>query len=259
MDYLVYFLGPLMLGVAGARILRQRFAIFFTGSVAFLLAWVVMQTVTGVATQTLHISEKSFLYGLIVSLLAGLCEESTRFVVFRQFGAFNRNRHWPASTMYALGHSGMETVIVGLTLVLIAAVLKYKPDAVSDPALLQQCRETMALAPGLRLYNAFERLLIGLLIHTCFSAVVMLCFVRAQIRWWFVAGLWHFAHNLIGFNLHRLSDHWIVSKAWIAIVIVFYTWIFIRLRRALDVQPPVHLPTAMAGPPPMILPGRSRD
>jgi uncharacterized membrane protein YhfC len=257
MDYLVYFLGPLLLGVVGAKLLRQRFAVCGIGAGAFLLAWVVMQTAAGVASQAMHLTERSFFYGLIVAALAGVCEESTRFVVFRQFGAFARNRHWPSSTMYAVGHSGMETIIVGLTLLLIAAVLKYKPDAVSDPALLKQCRETLALAPGLRLYQAFERLLIGLLIHACFSAVVMLSFVRAQTRWVLAAGLWHFAHNLIGFNLHRLSDHWIVSKAWIAIIVVLYTWIFVRLRRALQQPPPVATPDATAIPPSMILPGRS--
>jgi len=70
--YLVYFLGPLLLGLAGAKILRQRFTIFWIGFVAFLVAWIVMQTATGIAANAWHLTERSFLYGLIVSLLAGV-------------------------------------------------------------------------------------------------------------------------------------------------------------------------------------------
>lgn len=259
MDYLIYFGGPFLLGVAGARYLRQRFRVFFIGFLAFFLAWIVMQTAAAVAMRTLHLAESAFLYGLIVSLLAGIVEESTRYLVFRQFSPFNVQRNWNASTMYALGHHGMETVIVGCSLLLTVLVVKYKPDAISDPALLKQCRELAALGTGIKLYNAGERLFVGLLIHTCFSAVVMLAIARAQVRYVLVAGLWHFAHNMVGFNLPRLSDHWLVSKAWIAVIVIGYTWLALHIYYALrksEAVPPDPVPAA---PPAKLLPGRTPD
>lgn len=258
MDYLVYFLGPVALGVIGARILQQRFTLFFLGSAAFLLAWIVMQTVTGVAVKALHLTERSFLYALLVSVLAGVCEETTRYFVFRRCAPFRRNRNWGSSLMYAIGHHGMETVIVGLTLLLIAVVVRYKPDALSDPAMLQQCRETAALSPGLKLYNAFERLLIGLLPHTCFSGLVMLGVATSHLRWLLVAMGWHFLHDMVGLNLHRLSDHWVISKAWIAIIVVGYSYLAVRIFHALrSVQEPSADPVPSNAPSPLILPGRS--
>lgn len=259
MDYLVYFVGPFLLGVLGARYLRQRFRVFFIGFLAFFLAWIVMQTVATLAARALHLPESAFLYGLIVSALAGLVEESTRYLVFRQFAPFNVQRNWNASTMYALGHHGMETVIVGLSLLLTVLVVKYKPDAISDPALLKQCREVAALGTGIRLYNAGERLFVGLLIHTCFSAVVMLAVARSQVRYVFLAGLWHCAHNLVGFNLHRISHHWLVSKAWIVVILVGYTWLALRIYHALRKTEAVPAASAPGAAPPLMLPGRSPD
>jgi uncharacterized membrane protein YhfC len=258
MDYLVYFVGPFLLGVFGARYLRQRFRVFFVGFLAFFLAWVVMQTVATVAARALHLPESAFLYGLIVSALAGLVEEPTRYLVFRQFAPFKVQRNWNASTMYALGHHGMETVIVGVSLLLTVLVVKYKPDAISDPALLKQCREAAALGTGLRLYNAGERLFVGLLIHTCFSAVVMLAVARSQVRYVFLAGLWHCVHNLVGFNLHRLSDHWLAGRAWIVVIVVGYTWLALHIYQALrktEILPPTATPAAA----PLMLPGRTPD
>jgi uncharacterized membrane protein YhfC len=258
MDYLVYFVGPFLLGVFGARYLRQRFRVFFVGFLAFFLAWVVMQTVATVAARALHLPESAFLYGLIVSVLAGVVEESTRYLVFRQFAPFKVQRNWNASTMYALGHHGMETVIVGFSLLLTVLVVRYKPDAISDPALLKQCREAVALGAGLRLYNAGERLFVGLLVHTCFSAVVMLAVARSQVRYVFLAGLWHCAHNLVGFNLHRLSDHWLADKAWVAVIVVGYTWLALHIYYALR-RTETRPPAAAAATHPMMLPGRTPD
>lgn len=259
MDYLVYFIGPFLLGALGARYLNQRFRVFFVGFLAFFLAWIVMQTVATLASRTLHVSEGAFLYGLIVSVVAGLVEESTRYLVFRQFAPFRTMRNWNASTMYALGHHGMETVIVGLTLLLTVLVVKYKPDAISDAALLKQCRVLVTLGDGVKLYNAGERLFVGLLIHTCFSGVVMLAVARSQVRYVFLAGLWHFAHNMVGFNLHRLPHASLAAKVWIAVILIGYTFLALRIYHALQktAAPP---PTSPAtGQPSRMLPGRCPD
>lgn len=258
MDYLVYFLGPVVLGVIGARILRQRFTVFFLGVAAFLLAWVVMQTVSSVAAKMWHLTERSWLYIMLVSVLAGVCEETARHLVFRRCAPFRRNRNWGSSLMYAIGHHGMESVIVGLTLLLIALVVRYRPEAISDSTTLQQCRDAAALPSGLKLYHAFERLLVGLLPHTCFSGLVMLGVATSHLRWLFVAAGWHFFHDMVGMNLHRLSDHWVISKAWIAIVVLGYSYLAVRIFHALRaVQEPAADPAPSPPPSPLILPGRS--
>jgi uncharacterized membrane protein YhfC len=259
MDYLIYFAGPFLLGALGARYLQQRFRVFFVGFLAFFLAWIVMQTVATLAARALHLSEGAFLYGLIVSVMAGLVEESTRYLVFRQFAPFQTLRNWSASTMYALGHHGMETVIVGLSLLLTVLVMKYKPDAISDPALLKQCRALVALGDGAKLYNAGERLFVGLLIHTCFSGVVMLAVARSRVRYVFLAGLWHCAHNLVGFNLHRLPHAAIAAKVWIAVILIGYSFLALHIYHALRKTAAPAPANPAAGQPSRMLPGRCPD
>jgi uncharacterized membrane protein YhfC len=254
---IVYFAGPFVLGIAGAILLRQRFRVFVIGLVTFLLAWIVMQSAAAVATQGFGVTERSLLYALIVSLLAAVCEEPARYIAFRRLPAFRGNHNWRSSLTYALGHHGLETIVVGLTILLVTLVVRYKPDAISDPVTLRDCQAAVALGSGTKLYNAFERLSVGLLIHACFSGVVMLAVARGRTRWLFAAMAWHFAHNMVGFNLHRLSDHWLTSKGWIAIVVIGYSYLAVRVYRALAAT--VSRPHASDTPPspsPMILPGR---
>lgn len=256
MDYLVYFGGPFLLGALGARYLNQRFRVFFAGFLAFFLAWIVMQTVATFASRALHVFEGAFLYGLIASVLAGLVEESTRYFVFRRFAPFKTQRNWSASTMYALGHHGMETVIVGGTLLLTVLVVKYMPEALPDPVLLKRCRAIAALGTEVKLYNAGERLFVGLLIHTCFSGVVMLAVARDQVRYVFLAGLWHFAHNMVGYNLHRLPHAALAAKVWIAVILVGYSFLALHIYHALrkTAAPPPAAPAP--GQTSRLLPGR---
>jgi uncharacterized membrane protein YhfC len=253
MHYLVYFIGPLLLKLAGKKMLRQSAVIFRIGLIAFFAAWCINQTIAGILTKGWHVAEGAWLYALVVSLAAGVFEETARYVAFGQCRSFRGNYNRHSSLMYAIGHNGAETIIVGATLLLIYAVVTWRPDAISDPALLNQCRQMLALGTGAQLYNAFERLLVGLLIHGCFSAVVMLGFMRGQRRFLFIAIGWHFVHDMIGFNLHRLSDHWMVSKGWVAIIIVVYTYVFVRLYRAMA-SPASPTPDRHVAPP-MILPG----
>lgn len=258
MHYIVYFAGPLALGWFGAKLLRQRARVFAIGLVTFLAAWVVMQVASGLAMQALGLSASSFGYAFLVAALAATCEEPARYLVFSRLAAFRHNHSWPASLVYALGHHGMETIIAGLTLLLTVAVVRYRPDAIADPATLADAQATAAVGPWLNLYGAFERLLVGLLIHACFSGVVMLGVARRRVRWLAVAMAWHFAHNLVAFNVHRLPAPEVMAKAWIVVILVGYTYALLRIYHALERVEPAAQPS---GAPPaagsMFLPGRS--
>ncbi|HVU31831.1 MAG TPA: YhfC family glutamic-type intramembrane protease [Opitutaceae bacterium] len=257
MSYLVYFAGPFFLGIAGAKFLRQRTELFFIGVAAFLVTWAVMQLLVAGTSQALGLTDRSFLYGVLVAVVAGIFEESTRHIVFQRFAVFRTNRTWRASLTYAFGHHGMETVIVGATLLLITLVLRFDPGAISNPATLRMCQELDSLGGAAKLYNAVERLAVGLLIHACFSAVVMLGVARGQLRWLLLAIAWHFGHDLVGFNLGRIAPGWIAAKAWVGIIIVAYSYAITRLWRALSRIDPANASSgACPGPSPLILPGR---
>ncbi len=124
----------------------------------------------------------------------------------------------------------MESIIVGGNLLLTTAVVKYAPEVLS-PKLLEESKEVLEIGFHQGLYNSLERLLVGLLIHSCFTLLVLLSLMKSKKKYLWFAMLWHFGHDMVGFSLHRISEHWIVGKLWIIFVVVVYSWILVRLSR----------------------------
>lgn len=232
LPYFVYFFGPFLLAfIIGKRFLKEKYSTFAIGLLAFFVAWVCILIVTQVSSATSDLlKEGTILYSLIVSASAGLFEESSRFFAFRIFRGLRERRNWKTGIMYAIGHSGMESIIVGGSLILTIVVVKFAPQLLS-PEVLNQCEAALDINLLHGLYNSFERLFVGLLIHACLTCVVLLSLLKSQKRYLLLAMLWHFGHNMVGLNLHRISQHWIAGKMWIIFIIIVYSWILFRLRR----------------------------
>lgn len=234
MPYIVYFLGPFLLAFfLGRRLLKETYSTFAIGLLAFFVAWVCILIVTQISAGTSALlKEGTILYSLIVSASAGIFEESSRFFAFRVFKGLRKKRNWNTGIMYAIGHSGMESIIVGGSLLLTIVVVRYSPQLLS-PEVLSQSKAVLEISFLQGLYSSFERLLIGLLIHSCWTSVVLLSIIKSKKRYLLLAMLWHFVHNMAGFNLHRLSDHWIAEKLWIVFIVVVYSLILLKLRRTI--------------------------
>jgi len=232
--YLVYFLGPFLLAfLIGKRLLKATYGAFGIGLLAFFAAWVCIMVITQVSRgMTNSLKEGTLLYSIITAASAGLFEESGRFFAFGIFRRLRDKRNWNAGIMYAIGHSGMESIIVGATLILTIIITKYSPQLLS-PEVLGQSKALLEIGVLEGVYNSFERLFVGLLIHSCFTSLVLLSFTTAETRYLFLAMLWHFGHDMVALNLHLLSSHWIVGKIWIVFIVVAYSWILFRLRKTM--------------------------
>lgn len=232
LPYVIYFFGPFLLAFfLGKKILKAHYRTFAVGLLTFFVAWVCIMIVTQIpAAGSESFQEGTMLYALIISASAGLFEESGRYFAFRIFKGVREKRNLNTGIMYAIGHSGMESIIVGGNLLLTAAVVKYAPEALS-PELLEESKKVLEISFHQGLYNSLERLLVGLLIHSCFTLLVLLSLVKSKKKYLGFAMLWHFGHDMVGFNLHRLSEHWVVEKLWILFIVVVYSWILARLSR----------------------------
>jgi uncharacterized membrane protein YhfC len=227
MPYIVYFLGPFLLAFfIGRRLLKAKYSVFVIGLLAFFAAWICAMVVVG----TSALKQGTILYSIVVSASAGLFEESSRFFAFRIFKGLWEKRDWNTGIMYAIGHSGMESIIVGGGLLLTIVVVKYAPQVLS-PEVLNQSKAALQIGFLQALYNSFERLFVGLLIHSCFTSIVLLSLIKSQKRYLFLAMLWHCGHNMVGFNLGRLSEHWVAGKLWIVFIVVVYSWVLFKLRK----------------------------
>jgi hypothetical protein len=77
---------------------------------------------------------------------------------------------------------------------------------------------------------------------------VVLAIVRSDRRYLVLAIGWHIAHDLIAQNLHRVSEHWMAHGAWIAFIVVVYSWISWRLIQTDGRSHQVRAAPAAAGP-----------
>jgi len=229
---LLYLVGPLALALVARRILRTSLAPFWAGLITFFLAWLCVMAVTqAVAASNPAVGRGGVLYTIVIAAAAGLFEETGRLVAFHAFPSLRASPTWRTGLVYAIGYSGMESVIIGASLALTAAVVAYKPELLA-PELLASSRALLATGAASALYAAFERVLVGGLMHVCFTLVVLLGILRRQRRYLGLAIAWHFGHDLIAQNLERISAHRLAHAAWIAIIIVVYSWLLIRLVRA---------------------------
>jgi uncharacterized membrane protein YhfC len=230
---IVYFLGPFLLAFfIGKRLLKVSYAAFGVGLLTFFVAWLCITLVSLIFSRMSEsLNEGTLFYSLIVSTSAALFEESGRFFAFRFFKRLRNERNWNTGIMYAIGHSGSESIIVGANLLLAMIIVNYAPHLIS-PEILQESKAALQVGFPIQLYNSFERLFVGLLIHGCFTLVVLLGLIRSKGRYLFFAMLWHFGHDMVGFNLHHLSNHWIVGKLWVVSIVIVYSIILFKLKRA---------------------------
>ena len=114
---------PIALGWWLHRRYKVGWGIFGVGVLTFLGSQVVHLPLLG-ALNRLPASARFLLdpviyplnYALVLGLLAGICEETARWVGFRLLK--ERGRRWGSALMLGAGHGGVESILVGVTVLI---------------------------------------------------------------------------------------------------------------------------------------------
>lgn len=148
---------------------------------------------------------------LLYGLSAGVFEEVGRYITFR---FWRRDaRKWSEGLMVGAGHGGLESLILGLIVVVNAAVLYGISQGafgalVPDAALAGVQAEVAALreAPlyGMTL-GALERAL-TIVVHLSLSLMVLRAAARGSLRWLLLAVGWHMLLNATALVIARYSS-----------------------------------------------------
>ncbi len=199
--YIASFLGMILLPIAAWIYFRRRFS----------LPWklILAGGVTFIASQVLHVplvagmgsflqTSPLWLNAVILGLLAGIFEETARYILFKFF--LKQARTWKEGVLVGLGHGGTEAVILGI-LAALAFVnmtiyrntdLSTLPGITADQLELakQQVAAYWSAAPHVALLGFVERVF-AMCLHLSLSVMVLYAIAYSRPLWFWLALLWH--------------------------------------------------------------------
>ena len=198
----LYFIGPFVLAwVIGRRLLNVGWRPYVVGIVAFVVASdgtaivVVLGKGAGVLLGASELS-LAWIGAAATGIGAGLCEEGCRARAFAWLRRRGTAINWKTGVMYAIGHSGLEVIIVGAMLVGLLVLLRAAPEALTG-SLAEYAAAMGKTSIAATAVGVAQRLLGGTLIHTCFTMLVVRSFRQGRRTWFWGAVAWHAVHDFL--------------------------------------------------------------
>jgi len=181
-------------------------------------------------------SYKLVFNAVLLGLLAGVCEETARWIGYRLLKT--RADSWPAALALGTGHGGLESFLVGLMvlgnlgLMLLFArgstgFLNLQTQAAA--VLTQQAAAFWATPLYLPLLGALERVF-AVTLHLALSVMVWRAVSRRSWLWFLAAVLWHalvdgIAVYLAGIHLNSVALEGVVGLfALGSLGILYWVW-----------------------------------
>lgn len=249
----INFLGMIVLPLIAGFYFSRRFdlswKLFLAGGLTFIASQVLHIPLVLVLTPTFQ-SGGILAYAAILGLLAGIFEESARYLLFKFI--LKKSNTWNEGVYVGIGHGGMEAIIIGIFAALtFINMLAYRYiDLSTVPSIppeqlelaKQQVEAYWSTPPYLALFGFIERIF-AMCLHISLSILVLYGLRSMNPIWFWLAVTWHalvdgFAVYL-GQRLDPLAvESVIASCAVISIVITF--WMkpkFASLNLAIENQP----------------------
>lgn len=199
--YIINFLGMILLPMIAFVYFKRKFN----------LTWklIIAGGLTFIASQVLHIPlvltfTKTFLswgmvaYAIVLGLLAGLFEETARYILFKFI--LKKSRTWKEGVFVGLGHGGIEAILLGITVALaFVNMMAYRNIDLSTvpgipPEQLELAKQQVAAYWSAPVYTALlgmvERVF-AMCLHVALSVMVLYGIANKRPIWFWLAVLWH--------------------------------------------------------------------
>jgi len=237
--YVISFLGMILLPIIAWIIFTRKFS----------LSWklVLAGGLTFIASQIPHIplvqamgslmAKNSLLVNaIILGLLAGIFEETSRYILFKFI--LKKARSWKESILVGLGHGGTEALLLGiLAAVGFVTMLGYRsvdlstvPSIPADQLELakQQVAAYWATPAYIALMGFVERIF-AMYLHVSLSVMVIYALASKKPVWFWLALLWHATVDAVAVYVSQKVGILAVEGI-IALFAVFSIWIVFLLR-----------------------------
>jgi uncharacterized membrane protein YhfC len=210
---------PVLLAILVVKKLKMKWAVVFTGVLTFIGSQVVhiplLQVPALLNNLGVNVVEPQYWpivwYAVFLGLMAGLCEETARWIGFKILKA--RAASYKSAFALGIGHGGVESVIVGvLVLANLVFMLTFSPDAmlasgVPDGTVqmtISQVAQFWTNPWHLALAGAFERV-IAISAHLFMSVLVWKAVMKKSWMWYLLAVAFHALLNFVAVYLSAMG------------------------------------------------------
>lgn len=243
---------PFILGSITHKRLGVGWKYFWFGALVFLVFQLLTRVPLIIVLQNTVLapllrSSTAFVWTwlVVLAVTAGLFEEVGRYAGYRLFMR-KEPKTWSKAVMYGLGHEGLESIVlVGggniltlISLISLSAINVNSLPAAQQQAIFHQVAAINAQPAWFPLLAAWERFW-SFPLQVALSVMVLQVFVRHQIRWLFLAILFH---ALIDFTAVALPQAFgqsttieLLVEGLVCVFGLLGIWIIWRLR-----EPPLH-------------------
>ena len=237
--YVVSFLGMIVLPII--------LWIYFTRK--FSLSWklVLAGGLTFIASQVLHVplvvAMGSFLQSMsllvnaiILGLLAGIFEETARYILFKFI--LKKSRSWKEGILVGLGHGGTEALILGIlaALAFVNMIIYRNMDLSTIPSIpadqLELAKQQVAAywsAPWYMALMGFIERIFAICLHVSLSVMVLYAIAYGKPIWFWLALLWHALVDAVA--VYVVQEVGILAvEGIVAVFALISLWIVFRMR-----------------------------
>jgi uncharacterized membrane protein YhfC len=196
---------PILLGFWLTHKFKLSWKLFFAGALTFIASQVLhipfLQVLTAMFNNgtlpTPPAAWNTIFNAVLLGLLAGLFEETARYILFKFF--LKKTRTWQEGVLVGAGHGGVEAMIVGVigvfTVINMVILRNADLSAMGIPAdQLELAKQQVAAfwsSPAYAgLLGLFERVF-AICLHIALSVMVLYSVVYRNPVWFWLAMLWH--------------------------------------------------------------------
>jgi uncharacterized membrane protein YhfC len=199
--YVINFLGMVLLPVIAAVYLSRKFKLswklFLAGGITFIASQILHVPLVLALTSTFQ-SWGIVAYAIVLGLLAGIFEETARYILFRFIRKDSKT--WNEGVFIGLGHGGTEAIIFGILAAIgfINMLVYRNMDLATVPSIppeqLELAKQQVAAywsAPVyVTLLGMVERIF-AICLHISLSVMVLYSIISKKPIWFWLAILWH--------------------------------------------------------------------
>lgn len=238
--YVINFLGMILLPVLAwiyfSRRLKLSWKFLLAGGLTFIASQIPHVPLV-LALTPLFQSWGPIAYAIVLGLLAGVFEETARYILFKFI--LKKSRTWKEGVFVGLGHGGTEAVIIGIFAALaFVNMLIYKNiDLSTVPSIpadqLELAKQQVAAywsAPAyMALLGVVERVF-AILLHVALSVMVLYSIVGHKPLWFWMALLWHALVDALAVFLGQQGLNALALEGVVGILAMISLWMVFALR-----------------------------